>query len=173
MRKLKYLLAMLKLCPVRMIFGSRIRFGNHILVGTKTKFVAASGAEISIGDDFESKRFCYLGAMAGKMKIADHVFLNQNVSITCMDEISIGSNCVIANNVVMVDHDHDMKNGGFVKAPIHIGEKVWIGANAVILKGVTIGDGAIVAAGSIVTKDIPAHTLVGGCPAKLIKTLEV
>lgn len=57
---------MLKLCPVRMIFGSRIRFGNHILVGTKTKFVAASGAEISIGDDFESKRFCYLGAMAGK-----------------------------------------------------------------------------------------------------------
>lgn len=76
------------------------------------------------------------------MKIEDHVFLNQNVSITCMDEISIGSGSIIANNVVMVDHDHDMKNGGFVKAPINIGEKVWIGANAVILKGVTIGNGS-------------------------------
>lgn len=172
MKKLKCLITILKLWPVRIFFGKRISFGNGILVGAKTKFVVTSDAEICIGDGFEAKRFCYLGAVAGKMKIEDHVFLNQNVSITCMDEISIGSGSIIANNVVMVDHDHDMKNGGFVKAPINIGEKVWIGANAVILKGVTIGNGAIVAAGSIVVKDVLPYTLVGGCPAKQIKTFK-
>ncbi len=72
----------------------------------------------------------------------------------------------------MVDHDHDTVNGGFVSAPIKIGDNVWIGANSVILKGVTIGNNAIIAAGSIVTKDVPANAIVGGCPAKVIRYKE-
>lgn len=54
-------------------------------------------------------------------------------------------------------------------APIQIGNHVWIGARAIILKGVTIGDGVVVAAGAVVTKDVPPNTLVGGVPAKIIK----
>jgi len=57
-------------------------------------------------------------------------------------------------------------------APIHISDKVWIGFNVIILKGVNIGEGAIIAAGSVVTKDVPAWTLVGGNPARVIKQLE-
>lgn len=171
MRKIKYLLAVLRSLPARLLFGKRISLGGSMILGAKTKMVAAKGASMAIGDFFESKRFCYLGAMSGNLRIADHVFMNQNVSVTCMEKIFIEKNCIIANNVVMVDHDHDLKTGGFVKAPIHIKEGAWIGANAVILKGVTIGEGAIVAAGSVVTKDVPAHTLVGGCPAKPIKSL--
>ena len=56
-----------------------------------------------------------------------------------------------------------------MSAPIHIGNHVWVGVRAIILKGVTIGDGAIIAAGSVVTRDVPANTLVGGVPAKIIK----
>lgn len=56
-------------------------------------------------------------------------------------------------------------------APIHIGKKVWIGSHATILSGVTIGDNAIVAAGAVVTKDVPANTVVGGVPAKIIKKI--
>ena len=52
--------------------------------------------------------------------------MNQNVSVTCLKQIEIGVNCIIANNVVMVDHDHDTVNGGFVSAPIKIGDNVWI-----------------------------------------------
>ena len=56
-------------------------------------------------------------------------------------------------------------------APIHIGKNVWIGANSMVLPGVTIGDGAVIAAGAIVTKDVPANTIFGGIPAKKIKNI--
>ncbi len=57
-------------------------------------------------------------------------------------------------------------------APIHIGNRVWIGAGAIITRGVTIGDGAVIAAGAVVTKDVEENTIVGGVPAKLIKKIE-
>lgn len=57
-------------------------------------------------------------------------------------------------------------------APIHIGKNVWIGANATVLHGVTIGDGAVVAAGAVATKDVEPNTIVGGVPAKLIKRIQ-
>lgn len=62
-----------------------------------------------------------------------------------------------------------MIGGKEKSAPIHIGNHVWIGARATILKGVTIGDGAVVAAGAVVNKDVPPNTLVGGVPARIIK----
>ena len=58
-------------------------------------------------------------------------------------------------------------------APIHIGKRVWLGANVTVLAGVTIGNNAIVAAGAVVTKDVPANTIVGGVPAKILKQIEV
>ena len=58
-------------------------------------------------------------------------------------------------------------------APIHVGNQVWIGANAVVTKGVTIGDNSIVAAGAVVNRDVPANTIVGGVPAKVIRKIEV
>ena len=68
------------------------------------------------------------------------------------------------------DNHTIVRDGYTPTAPIKIGNHVWIGVNCTILKGVTIGDGAIIAAGSVVTKDVPAHSLVGGVPAKVIRT---
>lgn len=80
------------------------------------------------------------------------------------------------NNVVIVDHDHRLgKNDvedGLESTPVHIGKNVWIGANAVILRGVSIGDGAIIAAGAVVNHDIPAYEVWGGIPAKKIRELK-
>ena len=71
-----------------------------------------------------------------------------------------------------INHDLDpYKRGNMVIKPIKIGKRVWIGAHATILSGVTVGDNSIIAAGAVVTKDVPANSVVGGVPAKVIKTL--
>ena len=110
-----------------------------------------------------------------RLIIGDNFFTNHNVSITAKDHIEIGDDVCIANNVVIVDHDHIVTPNGVEKetisAPIYIGDRVWIGANSVITRGVNIGEGAVVAAGAVVTSDIPAHEMWGGVPAKRIKLI--
>lgn len=161
-----------KIIPYKLMFGGRLTVGLKQLWGKNTKIVVTKRGKMIIGDMLEARRMDYISAQDGVMKIGNNVFMNQNVSVTCMESVDIGDGCIIANNVVIVDHDHDFVNGGFVSAPVKLENDVWIGANATVLKGVTIGEGAIVAAGSVVNKDVPAHTMVAGAPAKVIKEIK-
>lgn len=99
-------------------------------------------------------------------------FLNNNAKISCFEKITIGDDVKISEDVIIRDSDnHSILKDGYQKTkPINIGDHVWIGLRAMILKGVTIGDGAVIAAGSVVTKDVPPNTLVGGVPAHVINT---
>jgi len=160
-------LTMCKSLPARALYRGSLSLGSSQMWGKGTKVVIGSHGRITIGSNFESHRYVYLAAQGGKLEIGSHVFLNQNVSITCLDSITIGDNVLIANNVVIVDHDH--AGSGFVTGPVRIGSRVWIGANAVILKGVSIGDGAVIAAGAVVTHDVPAGTVAAGVPAVPIR----
>ena len=94
----------------------------------------------------------------GELIVGDKCFFNQNVSITCKKKIVIGDRCQIANNVVIVDHDHAGSEnwGSYVETPVVIGNDVWIGANVVIMRGAVIGDKAVIGAGSIVKGEVPA-----------------
>lgn len=153
----------------------KIKYGNNANIaikqryGRKFEINLIRGGRITLERDIFTRNNDYILVDGGHLKMGKNIFLNNNVSITCLDCIELGEGCTIANNVVIVDHDHN--EGGFETKPIKIGRNVWIGANAVILKGVNIGDNAIVAAGSIVTKDIESNTLVAGVPAKVLKTL--
>ena len=97
-------------------------------------------------------------------------FINKNSEIIASQSICLGKNVAIGCEVIICDYDyHSLSMNTPKSKPIIIQDDVWIGRRAMFLKGVTIGEGAVVAAGSIVTKDVPPHTLVAGNPAKIIK----
>lgn len=110
--------------------------------------------------------------------ILGNCLINNKCSIICNQQIEIGNNTDLASGVLIRDSDgHRLLENNRpsnaisnnVMAPIKIGNNVWIGSNVIILKGVTIGDNAVVAAGAVVTKDIPSGCLAAGVPAKIIK----
>ncbi len=98
-------------------------------------------------------------------------YINRFCHIKCFSEINIGNNVAISENVSIWDSDvHEvLREGSVMTKPINIGNHVWIGTNTIILKGVKIGDNSIIAAGSIVNRDIPENCLAAGNPAKVIK----
>ena len=110
-------------------------------------------------------------------------YMNHECVIDCFSSISIGHGVVISERVVIRDADNHAVTATVnenmdepkseekeIAAPIIIQDHVWVGMNVIVLKGVTIGEGAIVAAGSVVNKDVPSHCLVAGVPAKVVKT---
>ena len=107
--------------------------------------------------------------------IGNQVFINAGCKFQDQGGIIIDDGALIGHGVVLATLDHSIepeKRQQLQPAPIHIGKRVWIGANAVITKGVTIGDNAIVAAGAVVNKDVPANTIVGGVPARIIRKID-
>lgn len=108
------------------------------------------------------------------LTMGKNVFINCGCKFQDQGGIIIDDGALIGHNVVLATLNHGLDPAhrqDLIPAPIHIGKNVWIGANATVLQGVTLGDGAVVAAGAVVTKDVPENTVVGGVPAKVIKTI--
>jgi len=146
---------------------------------------------ISIGNH------CYIGCIitaqhGGKVTIGNNVYIGGSTWLQCKDSITIGNNVIIANNTMLIDNNNHPSSpemrmkmsqcDDFLSdplwswqvadsAPIIVEENVWIGRDARILKGVTIGRGSIVALGAIVTHDVPPYTVVAGNPARVVKKL--
>ena len=106
--------------------------------------------------------------------IGKNVFINMGCKFQDQGGIFIGDGTLIGHNVVLATLNHaksPRNRSTMIPAPIHIGRRVWIGSNATVLPGVTIGDGAIVAAGAVVTRDVPENTIVSGMPARVMRRL--
>ena len=121
-----------------------------------------------VGDNFH----CDFGL---NIHVGDNFHADYNCTMLDLAEIHIGDNCLIGPDVGIYTAGHRLEPEGRVLdvygLPITIGNDVWIGGHSTILPGVTIGDGAVIAAGSVVTKDVPARTLVAGNPAKIAKNI--
>ena len=108
------------------------------------------------------------------LRVGDDVRINRDCNFYARGGITIGSGVIIGEQVSLQTGKHDYRHreifsAPLVVAPIEIMRGAWIGAHVVVLPGVTVGEGSIVGAGAVVTKDVPANTIVGGVPAKFIK----
>ncbi len=107
-----------------------------------------------------------------QMKFGKNVFINHSFTAMSIGGIELGDNVQIGPHVTIVTDNHDFsKRSVLICKPVKIGNGVWIGANVTILPGVTVGENAVIAAGAVVTKDVPANSIVGGNPAKVIRML--
>ena len=106
------------------------------------------------------------------IQVGKNVFINGGCHFQDQGGITLGDDCLIGHNVVFATLNHFIEpseRASLRPAPIVLGKNVWVGSSSTILQGVTIGDNAIIAAGSVVTKDVPANAIVGGVPARLIR----
>jgi len=115
-----------------------------------------------------------LVSMGGRLTIGDASFINYGASISAHEGVAIGRECLVGNYAMIMDNDyHDPLDHNRIGAsrPVVIEDHAWIGARAIVLKGVRVGEGAVVAAGAVVTKDVPPRTMVAGVPAVVVRTL--
>lgn len=108
--------------------------------------------------------------------VGDRVFINQNCTFYSLADITIGDDVMIGPNVSLITSEHPVapsqRRAYLLGKPIVIERGVWIAAGVTVIGGVTIGENSVVAAGSVVTRDVPANTLVAGNPARVIRSIE-
>ncbi|HHT7665104.1 TPA: DapH/DapD/GlmU-related protein [Streptococcus suis] len=138
------------------------------------------GKQITLG---RYCRFDVLGTHESKiLSFGDNVVVGDNVRISCIEKIRIGKNVLIGSRVLIIDNAHGKYDGQdadtpytppnlrtLQSEPIEVGDNVWIGEGAVIQKGVRIGSGCVIAANTVVTKDVPKNSIVAGLPGRIIK----
>jgi acetyltransferase-like isoleucine patch superfamily enzyme len=164
-----------------------IRLGKECRFYGRTLFRRAPGSRLEIGNHCEFRsaywsnpagvsRPCMLSTAQAdsRLVIGAHCGFSGAV-LTAVDSVELGDRVLCGANVTIIDSDfHGLaQRGGDTAAetaPIRIGDDVWLGLNVIVLKGVTIGEGSVIAAASVVVDSVPAHVLAGGCPAKVIRT---
>lgn len=145
---------------VRLRYGSRVSLSwNDEVAGVRFRFNSKT-SRVHVGTNFRGRSYIILNLSdSGVLEIGSQVFFNDGVHVNVREHVSIGNGCLLGQNVQIYDHDHDLHGAdmrnSFVSAPVVIGDNTWIGSNVTILKGVTIGSNCVVAAGTVVTKDIP------------------
>ena len=152
----------------RHVFFNKFRYKIYKLAGIKIK------GKCNIFGPLIIRPF----GSGSNVEIGSNTFINSEVRFACKsDKIIIGKNCLIGPRVCFETYSHNLVynsvggRGGCSK-PINVEDKVWIGCGAIILQGVTIGEGAVIAAGAVVNKNVPPYSVYGGIPARLIKEIK-
>jgi acetyltransferase-like isoleucine patch superfamily enzyme len=176
MLNFKYARLIVRMFRRKLFLGGRLGLDGICFVGPRVVLQVGKGARIELG------RWSWLGngtkirCHEGVVSIGAKTVMGQECTISAYQQVRIGRECVIADRVMFIDFDHGVveverpiRLQGIYKRDVDIGNNVWIGYGACILRGVTVGDNAIIGTNSVVTKDVPANAVVAGLPAKVIR----
>ncbi|WP_236895957.1 acyltransferase [Clostridium beijerinckii] len=179
---IKYLRSLMRIIVLKIRYSNRIEFKiknlKSLYIGKGVKIRISKGNVLSLGNNVYIEDYCSFECINGSIYIGENTFFNTNNKVVSLEKISIGSDCLFGPNIGIFDHDHrydisdkPIISQGYNTKEINIGNNIWIGCNATITRGVNICDKVIVAANSVVTKNIVNKGVYGGVPAKLIKEL--
>lgn len=138
-----------------LVFGDKVTIGSYAIIRPTNLYGGKAGVGLKVGNNSSIGPYAYIGC-SGYIEIGDNVMMSPRVSI-------------YSENHNFSETEFPMIEQGVTRSFVKIEDDCWIAANAVILAGVTVGKGSVVAAGSIVTKDVPPYSIVAGNPAKIIK----
>ncbi len=156
--------------------GRRLRTDGMAFLGPRLQLQVGRSGRLRLG------RFVWIGhgtkirCHEGTVEIGRKTVIGQECTISAYQRVSIGSECVIADRAMFIDFDHNVadvespiRKQGIYKRDVVVGNNVWIGYGAQILRGVTVGDNSVIGSGSVVTRDIPANAVAAGVPARVIR----
>jgi acetyltransferase-like isoleucine patch superfamily enzyme len=176
MLNFKYARLIVRMLRRKLWLGRRLKLDGLAFIGPGVVLQVGKQAQLEIG------RWSWIGhgtkirAHEGIVSIGAKTVMGQECTISSFQHVKIGRECVIADRVMFIDFDHGVveverpiRVQGIYKRDVNIGNNVWIGYGACILRGVTVGDNAIIGTNSVVTKDVPANAVVAGLPARVIR----
>jgi len=172
----KYARLLVRLAWLKLRFRGRLVTDGIAFVGPGVTIEIGKDAKLHLG------RWSWVGhgtkirAHEGEVRIGAKTVLGQECTISSFQHVSIGRECIVADRVMLIDFDHGVveverpiREQGIYKRDVRVGNNVWMGYGACVLRGVTIGDNAIVGTSSVVTKDVPDNAVVAGIPATLLR----
>ncbi|WP_192347328.1 acyltransferase [Algoriphagus sp. Y33] len=142
-----------------LVFGDKVTVGSYAIIRPTNLYGGEAGVGLKVGNNSSIGPYSYIGC-SGYIEIGHNVMMSPRVSI-------------YSENHNFADVDYPMIEQGVTRSYVKIEDDCWIAANSVILAGVTIGRGTVVAAGSVVTKDVPPYSVIAGNPARIIKSRKV
>jgi len=165
-----------RIMPPLMLIGAKGVSVGHRVILEQFVGLSAAGGRITIGDDCELRCFARLEAHDGEIRIGDRSSVNPFCLLSGFGGLTIGSDVRIGSHCVILSSSHrfndlhrTIREQGVDRQRTVLEDDVWLGAGVTILGGVSVGTGSIVAAGAVVTKDVPARSIVAGVPARVIR----
>jgi acetyltransferase-like isoleucine patch superfamily enzyme len=174
-----YVVLLARYAFLKLRFGRRLQTDGICFICPRVKLEIGRNATLRIG------RWAWIGHASkirvheGEVSIGAKTVIGQECTISAFQHVSIGRECIVADRVMLIDFDHGVAEverpirvQGIYKRDVRVAHNVWIGYGACILRGVTVGDNAIIGTSSVVTKAVPANAVVGGSPARTIRMRE-
>jgi acetyltransferase-like isoleucine patch superfamily enzyme len=174
-----YAILLARYAVLKLRFGRRLQTDGICFICPGVKLEIGRHATLRVGRWAWIGHGCKIRVHEGEVSIGAKTVIGQECTISAFQHVSIGRECIVADRVMLIDFDHGaaeverpVRLQGIYKRDVRVGHNVWIGYGACILRGVTVGDNAIIGTSAVVTKPVPANAVVAGSPARVIRMRE-
>jgi len=171
-----YALLMARWLWLKLRWRGRLQTDGMCFICPGVRFEIGPAATVRLGRWSWIGHRCKIRAHEGEVSIGAKSVLGQECTISAYQHVAVGRECILADRVMLIDFDHGMveverpvREQGIYKRDLEVGHNVWIGYGACLLRGVKVGDNAVIGTSAVVTCDVPDNAVVGGVPAKLIR----